>query len=260
MPSPENSNVDVGLGVIPDTFDGRDYIKVPHTGPLKERIDLSAHGRQEAWYQGRVGSCTGFASAALVRNLYGRLSPEGAWDPAPLWIYWHARKFYGTVDRDSGAPLRCVMRAMHKVGIAPLQVHPTLDDWRIEPSHTADAVAGLLKIRDYQRIIVGPGAPEAMMSCLCHESLPLLVAVNLFWHAQNGAAGSGELRMPVPGEGRVGGHAMMIDGYDMATQRFYGWNSWGKTWGKRGRFSIPFEAFTSFDTAIDIWTFSFRYW
>jgi len=42
-------------------------------------------------------------------------------------------------------------------------------------------------------------------------------------------------------------------GYDNATQRFTVRNSWGKNWGQRGYFTMPYAYLTSSQLAQDFW-------
>jgi len=55
-------------------------------------------------------------------------------------------------------------------------------------------------------------------------------------------------------ESVVGGHAVVIVGYDTATQRFIIRNSWGVSWGQSGYFTIPFEYVLNAGLASDFWS------
>ena len=52
--------------------------------------------------------------------------------------------------------------------------------------------------------------------------------------------------MPSPTDTLLGGHAVCIVGYDDSRSIFIGRNSWGKSWGDRGYFYIPYDYY-------DIW-------
>ena len=122
-------------------------------------------------------------------------------------------------------------------------------------------MARLLRIKDYQRILVAPDAPQIMIETLYREQLPIIIGARLFPGANSSVVRfRGDIPLPPANAVSTGGHAMMIDAYDQDKQLFYGWNSWGKGWGDRGRFSLPFEYFTSLRTCIDIWTVTYRYW
>ena len=59
--------------------------------------------------------------------------------------------------------------------------------------------------------------------------------------------------MPAKTESVLGGHAVLIAGYDDATQRFLVRNSWGTNWGMTGYFTIPYAYFTNPKLASDLW-------
>ena len=67
-----------------------------------------------------------------------------------------------------------------------------------------------------------------------------------------GAAGI--VPMPSKNEQWLGGHAITIWGYHKANKVFFGQNSWGKDWGKDGRFTLPFEYLANVGLASDFWT------
>jgi C1A family cysteine protease len=67
-------------------------------------------------------------------------------------------------------------------------------------------------------------------------------------------AKSGVVNMPKSGEQRIGGHAVMAVGYDDSKRTFLVRNSWGKKWGKKGYFTMPYSYLTSPKLASDFWT------
>jgi C1A family cysteine protease len=50
-----------------------------------------------------------------------------------------------------------------------------------------------------------------------------------------------------------GGHAILVVGYNSATQLFRVRNSWSPSWGMGGYFTIPFDYFTDPEMASDFW-------
>ena len=60
--------------------------------------------------------------------------------------------------------------------------------------------------------------------------------------------------MPASNEKSVGGHAVMAVGYDDATREFLVRNSWGKDWGLKGYFKMPYSYLTTAKLSSDFWT------
>ena len=67
-------------------------------------------------------------------------------------------------------------------------------------------------------------------------------------------ADTGTVPMPAPGEALLGGHAVLIVGYNDATHRFRVRNSWGPDWGDGGYFTMPYAYVTDPNLASDFWT------
>jgi C1A family cysteine protease len=61
--------------------------------------------------------------------------------------------------------------------------------------------------------------------------------------------------MPGEGDTPLGGHAVIICGYDMHTRRFRLQNCWGASWGDHGFFTVPFEYIMCRTLCWDLWTF-----
>ena len=59
---------------------------------------------------------------------------------------------------------------------------------------------------------------------------------------------------PAPNEELLGGHAILVVGYDDSIQRFICQNSWGISWGDKGFFYMPYSYFSNANLADDFWT------
>jgi C1A family cysteine protease len=67
-------------------------------------------------------------------------------------------------------------------------------------------------------------------------------------------AQSGVVPMPSSGEKVLGGHCMLVVGYDASARVFIVRNSWGKSWGMKGYCTMPFEYLLNTNLASDFWT------
>ena len=60
--------------------------------------------------------------------------------------------------------------------------------------------------------------------------------------------------MPTSREKVLGGHCVVAVGYDATKRVFIVRNSWGRGWGMKGYFTMPFEYLLNTHLASDFWT------
>ena len=66
-------------------------------------------------------------------------------------------------------------------------------------------------------------------------------------------AKTGIVQLPEKTEKMLGGHAIVIVGYDQEKHLFIFRNSWGEDWGDKGYGYLPFEYVCDKDLASDFW-------
>lgn len=192
--------------------------------------------------QGRLGSCTQNAGAAAMAFAQGRAT--GKADPlfSRLFGYWFCRVKIGGFQarEDSGCNVRDVFRAYRQYGLCLESTWPyDVTRFHEEPDTQAKA-EGLnhQALRFYAcptlhalRTSIADGWP-VIFGFDCFESLDT---------AETTATGL--IQTPRQGEASLGGHCMYADSYDDTTREVSGLNSWGESWGDRGRFRLPYEYF-----------------
>jgi C1A family cysteine protease len=91
-----------------------------------------------------------------------------------------------------------------------------------------------------------------MLTCLA-EGYPFVFGFTVYESFESAeTARTGIVQMPDKSERALGGHAVMAVGYDQKNTRLLIRNSWGKTWGKGGYFTMPFAYMETL--AADFWT------
>jgi C1A family cysteine protease len=86
------------------------------------------------------------------------------------------------------------------------------------------------------------------------SNLPIVIGIQLFASFESPeVAASGIVQMPIAGERHLGGHAVLIVGYNDAYSVFIVRNSWGPEWGQGGYFTIPYTYLTHASLASDAW-------
>lgn len=243
------------FGYIPDLMDFRDYrvgreLKVTAPAKLPPRVDLRGALMPPVYEQLSIGSCTSQAIAAALEYDRRKQGLED-WTPSRLFIYYNERVIEHTVRSDSGAQIRDGIKSVAKQGAPPETLWPyDIAKFRRKPPKSAYSEAAKHCCVEYARV---PQTARAIQTVLasgylivfgftCYESLE-----------SDEVAKTGILPMPEKGEAVIGGHAVAMAGYDMASNRVLVRNSWGDEWGQGGYFTMPFEYVLDSDLADDLW-------
>jgi C1A family cysteine protease len=255
-----------GFGWVPDLPDNRDHLygaPMAKLGPLPVKADLRKHC-PPVYNQGRIGSCTANAIAAAIE--FDRKKQKLAdFIPSRLFIYYNERSMERSVPLDNGAQIRDGIKSVGKQGACPEKEWP-YDDTPADPNTnvwpagarpaqkpTKSCFTDAKKFRalSYQRV---DRTFTQMKGCLA-DGYPFIFGFTVYDSFESTeVARTGLLEIPRPGEGVIGGHAVLAVGYDDKTQRFMVRNSWGTRWGKRGYFTMPYSYLLTENLSDDFWT------
>lgn len=194
--------------------------------------------------QGSLGSCTATAICALTgynnKLFFGSI----------LFVYYNERVLRNTVNEDSGATLEDGMVSLKKYGVCKDKLWPyNIKKFKVRPSKICydNALKHLaLEVTNVKNDII------SIKKSLFH-GYPLVVGIMIYESFENpDVAKTGIVPMPLPNEELLGGHAVVIVGYDDTKKLWIMRNSWGRSWGIKGYFYLPYEYLTS-DMASDLW-------
>lgn len=201
--------------------------------------------------QGNLGSCTANAIAGLVEINCIKQHRVPVWVPSRLFIYYNERFMEDTVESDSGAMIRDGIKSLNLYGYASENVWPYVESkFAVRaPDHIyADALLNRVAVKDYGSV------PQDMydMKVALASGYPIVIGFVVYKSFMSPeVARTGIARMPEAHEPAMGGHAVLIVGYNKQ-----GWivrNSWGENWGMGGYFIMPYEYFTNPRLAGDLW-------
>ena len=242
-------------GWVADTPDQRDHLyaaPVVHLKKLPPKVDLRPKCPRVIYDQGDLGSCTGNAIACAIQ--FDRLKQKRKPDfiPSRLFIYYNERDMEGTIASDSGAEIRDGIKTVAKLGDCPEHEWPyVIAKFATKPPAQCYRDARKYKAVLYQRVI---RTLNQMKGCLA-SGYPFVFGFSVYESFENAAVTkSGIVPMPASKEKQLGGHAVLAVGYDDKQQRFIVRNSWGKSWGMRGYFTMPYAYLTDSNLSDDLWT------
>lgn len=200
--------------------------------------------------QGNLGSCTGQAIAGAIELLNKRSGK--ALDVSRLFIYYYERLLEGTVNYDNGAYIRDGIKACYTYG-APLEsLWPyIITKFRSQPSSAAIIDALKRKVTLYQRIADHAGCLDSIAN-----GYPVVIGFTVYSSFESSTVVRTGV-MPYPNtvkERILGGHAVLLVGYDKTRQVYIARNSWGTSWGDRGYFYMPFQVIQNPYMSSDFWT------
>jgi C1A family cysteine protease len=252
----EKPSPNAGYGWRADKPDHRDHLyemPVGAGGALPASTDLEPHC-PPVYDQGQLGSCTANAIGGAYEF---DLRKQGKTDfmPSRLFIYYHERAIEGTIKSDSGAEIRDGIKTIADKGVCTEKTWPyVISRFAKAPSSAAYAEATHHTAVSYQRL---DGTNLTQLKTCLASGYPIVFGFTVYeaFESQE-VAQTGVLNMPQPGEQMMGGHAVLIVGYDDATQRFKVRNSWGTGWGLNGSgyFTVPYAYVTNANLADDFWT------
>ena len=199
--------------------------------------------------QGQLGSCTGQAIAGAIELLDKKNGRN--LDVSRLFIYYYERLLEGTVNYDNGAYIRDGIRVTYNYG-APLEsLWPyNISKFRSKPTTTAIADAARRKVTSYQRANDFNAVVDALAN-----GYPVVVGFSVYSSFESNSVATTGV-MPYPNtstEQLLGGHAVLLVGYNKNSNTFIARNSWGANWGDRGYFYMPFQVIQNTSMSSDFW-------
>ena len=245
-----------GLGWVPDKPDERDYIFRPKVvAPMKlpPAVDLRTDC-PPVYNQGQLGSCTANALGAAF-DFDRRKEGKRFMTPSRLFIYWNERNMEGTVDSDSGASIRDGVKVLVKLGTPPETDWPyDIAQFTVRPPEKAYQDAEKNQALQYQRILRPRNDPVHDMLVCLSGGYPFVSGITIYESFESEhAAATGHIPLPAEGEKTLGGHAIVVVGFDASKQHFVCRNSWGDDWGNHGYFYLPFAYLERPEWSSDQW-------
>lgn len=271
----------LGLGWLPDYPDWRDYTPghPAVSAALRKANLLGPHGRAglpsgvdlRRWCspvkdQGSLASSTANAAAGLI-EYFLRRARGASMDISRLFLYRSTRNLLRWKG-DTGAFTRATAHALVLFGAPPEEYYPyRVAAFDEEPPAFCYAFAQGFQGLKYVRLDETGLGPEDLLTrvkTFLAGGVPAMCGFTVFTSIQ-GAGRDGKIPFPSSGERILGGHAVMVAGYDDRVRvagphdgpetmgALLVRNSWGPAWGDEGYGWLPYE-YVLRGVALDWWT------
>lgn len=232
----------------PDKKDSRDYLYKSTAVRLAKLVDLRSQC-SSIENQGPLGSCTGQAIAGAIELLNKRNKKPT--DVSRLFIYYYERVILGTVNYDSGAYIRDGIKSVNRNGSPLESLWPyIISKFTVQPTMEAITDGAKRKVTLYERITDFKGCLDALTN-----GYPVTIGFQVFSSFESASVRRTGI-MPYPNRKReklLGGHAVLLVGYDSVKKVFIARNSWGSAWGDKGYFYMPFAVIEDRTMSSDFW-------
>ena len=215
------------------------------TSNLPSIVDLRS--RFPAVYnQGSLGSCVSNAIAGIVQFI------NSSFMSSRLFIYYNGRVTEGTVNEDSGITVYDGVNSTAISGVCLETDWPyNISQYTVRPPTQCYNSANNNKVTIFNQI---DQSINSIKACL-YAGNPIAIGISVYSSFESSdVARTGIVPMPSNSESIMGGHCVVIVGYDDTKQMCIMRNSWGSSWGLDGYFYMPYTYLTNQNLSWDFWT------
>lgn len=176
-------------------------------------------------------------------------------NPSRSFIYQNEKLIEGTpLSEDSGAQIRDGIKAVRTYGVCRETLWAYNEhNCSVRPLDACYAEGLNHKLLYAYRVDNSPGVNQIIRSLI--HGYPVVFGMSVYESFMSDqVAQTGMVPMPTRWESIVGGHCMVIQGYNLKTRHYEVRNSWGTAWGLSGICHIPMAMLENVDIASDMWT------
>lgn len=216
--------------------DDRDHVYTPVSSTVRDKVDhRKLNSSVDDQYE--LGSCSANALVNAYEMILKQKYPNKFIDLSRLFVYYNTRFQDGTTEIDSGAYIRDTIKATKIYGLCTEKLWPYIEsNLTVRPTEECYVDAKTRNIKDYKKII----KIEHMMDAL-NNNIPVVFGMPIYHGFYYVDKRNPVIRVPYTLEPSLGGHAMVLVGYDKTKELFIAKNSFGVDWGEDGYCYIPFE-------------------
>lgn len=188
--------------------------------------------------QGQEGACSGFSTAAFREASHAVAAGALLTDYlSPAYLYARTRIEDGTFPQDSGASIADEFLILQNFGVCPEAVLAYTADPSEGPTSAADVSAVPYRFPD--PLQVNFNAAQAIKAALVANQT-ITIGFTVYESFEN-TGSDGAVPMPNTATEKIlGGHGVLVCGYDDTKKWWIVRNQWGADWGDQGYCYMPY--------------------
>lgn len=204
--------------------------------------------------QGSLGSCVSTAYAQCIN-----IMTQNTLAISRLHHYYCGRAAQGTSSLvDSGLNIRQAANIISKYGAARENIWPYIES-NFNKLPTLNIFQQSKFFQKYAYTFINQDL-NTLKSCIIQTGCPIIFGILVYSSfVTTDVAKTGNVPMPKSNEPLLGGHCVLMVGYNDSTQTFTCINSWGAGWGQGGFFNLPYAYVTNPRLAGDFCYLQFVY-
>lgn len=199
------------------------------------------------------GNCVGQASGAAFAYDHIKEHSE-LFIPSRLFIYYNARDLENSIASDDGCQIRDAVKQLANLGTCKEELWVyNIPKFATKPPKECYTEALKNQVLIYSRV----GQTEQEIESVLADGYPVIFGMTVYAALESAEVmKTGILPMPEHNDKSLGGHAVLLVGYDKATRKFLVRNSWGENWGLAGYFWIDYAYVLDSELCDDFWCLS----
>jgi len=204
--------------------------------------------------QGQIGDCVCNAFQYCITSMTSNKLVISR-----LFLYANSRIIQdSTLDDDCGTDIPTAAQALITNGICTEAVYPYSNDFTQFPILGIFKQCNLFKSFTYTAI---SQTITSIKTYLSKTNTPILIGINVYDSFMTKTVSTTGI-VPMPNmikENNLGGHCVVIVGYNDKTQTFLLANSWGTGWRQKGYFTLPYAYIINPKLTLEMYGITFTY-
>jgi C1A family cysteine protease len=178
--------------------------------------------------------------------------PKAGFMPSRLAIYYGERSLEGTVSQDAGASVADCLKVLYKTGAGHESIWAyDIAKFTVKPPKQLYLDAAKYKVQKYEQV---DNTNATLLKTALAAGKPIVFGFTVYESFEGAdVAKTGVVPMPGKDESVLGGHCVLLVGYDDSKKQWIVRNSWGTGWGQAGYCFFPYAYLTNADLASDFW-------